>query len=365
MSQECVRCVLDETITNISFDEDGLCNYCKNYDLEARPILENKGNLEALEKKVEEIKAKGKGKRYDCLIGLSGGVDSSYVAHFLAERGLRPLAFHLDNGWNSDISVKNIKNIVSRLGIDLYTHVIDWDEFKDMQLAFLKAGVVDVELLTDHAITAVAYKLIRKEKIKYFISGSNYATEAIMPNEWSYYKWDSKNIKSIHRMFGKQPIKTYPSYNFIDKIKSQSIYEVVRVLDYIEYNKEDAMKLLKDKLGWQYYGGKHYESIFTKFYQAYILPNKFGIDKRKPHVSSLINSGQFTKEQAYEELSHPLYPSEEEKEKDIEYILKKFNLSRTEFDKIISDPPKSHLDYPNGVAMNNLLKKVKRTLLGK
>lgn len=358
----CTRCILDEKIEKISFDESGLCNYCQRYDDEAKGILENKGNTAELERIVEEIKQNGKGNKYDCLIGLSGGIDSSFVAKLVVDFGLRPLAFHLDNGWNSEISVKNIKNIISKLNIDLYTYVIDWDEFKDMQLAFLRAGVVDIELLTDHAITAIAYGLIKKEKIKYFISGSNYATEAIMPDDWSYYKWDRKNIKSIHKQFGKLPRKTYPSYSFIEKIKSQSIYSVVRMLDYIEYNKEDAMEVLKEELGWQYYGGKHYESVFTKFYQAYILPEKFGMDKRKAHLASLINSGQMTKETALKELEKPLYPSEVEKQRDIDYILKKFDLSNEEFDCIMKASPKSHLDYPNGVFVNNLLKRAKKIL---
>ena len=352
--KECNNCVLNTSITKLTFDENGICNFCNFYKNEVLPILEKCQTEGEIEKIVSKIKKDRRGK-YDCLIGLSGGVDSSYVALLIKNLGLNALAFHVDNGWNSDISVKNIKNIINETGFDFFTYVIDWEEFKDLQLSFIKAGVIDIELLTDHAITAVAFKLIKKEKIKYFISGSNYATEAIMPPNWSYYKWDSINIRAIHKRFGKLSIKTFPIYNFLDKIKSRTLFKVVRILDYFNYNKIDAMKELKREFGWEYYGGKHYESNFTKFYQAYILPTKFKVDKRYAHLSNLICSGTITKEEAKKELEKPLY-EKEELEKEIEYFLKKFNLSMVEFDKILKDSPKSHLDYPNGVWLNNLFK---------
>lgn len=353
---ECKNCVLNTKICKLVFDDNGYCNYCNFYFNEVIPILkkcQQEGELEII---IDKIKKERTG-NYDCLIGLSGGVDSSYVALLVHSLGLKPLAFHLDNGWNSDISVKNIKNIVEKFNFDFFTYVIDWEEFKDMQLSFIKAGVIDIELLTDHAITAVAYKLIKKEKIKYFISGSNYATEAIMPENWSYYKWDSKNIKAIHKRFGKLPIKTFPMYNFIDKIKLRTLFKVVRLLDYINYNKFEAMEKLKKEVGWQYYGGKHYESNFTKFYQAYILPKKFNVDKRYAHLSNLICTGQITKEEAIIELSKPLYEPDE-LQKDIDYFLKKFDLSYDEFEKIMTEKPKKHTDYPNGVKINNFFKKL-------
>jgi N-acetyl sugar amidotransferase len=351
---ECKNCVMNSSITDLIFDENGICNYCNFYFNEIIPILKKCQRPGELYKLVDKIK-KAKQGEYDCLIGLSGGVDSSYVALLVKELGLKPLAFHVDNGWNSDISVKNIKNIVSKLGFDFYTYVIDWEEFKDMQLSFIKAGVIDIELLTDHAITAVAFRLIKKEKIKFFISGSNYATEAIMPPDWSYYKWDSINIKSIHKKFGKVKMKTFPTYNFFDKVKSRTIFEVVRLLDYVKYDKFYAMSRLKDEIGWEYYGGKHYESNFTKFYQAYILPRKFNVDKRYAHLSNLICSGAITKEGAKKELEKPLY-EKEELEKEIDFFLKKFNLSKSEFEAIMKDKPKSHLDYPNGVWINRIFK---------
>lgn len=357
---ECVNCVLNTKICKLEFDKNGICNYCNFYFNEVKPILhqcQKEGELEIL---VDKIKKERTG-NYDCLIGLSGGVDSSYVAFLVHNLGLKPLAFHLDNGWNSDISVKNIKNIVEKFNFDFYTYVIDWEEFRDLQLSFIKAGVIDIELLTDHAITAVAFKLIKKEKIKYFISGSNYATEAIMPEDWSYYKWDSINIKAIHKRFGNLKMKTFPTYNFLDKIKSRTLFNVVRILDFVNYNKFEAMQKLKNEIGWEYYGGKHYESNFTKFYQAYILPQKFKVDKRYAHLSNLICSGQITKEEALIELSKPLYEPEE-LQKEVEYFLKKFNLTSDEFEKIMLEKPKKHTDYPNGVWINDVFKFINKIL---
>lgn len=352
--KECNNCVMTTEITDLSFDENGICHFCNFYFNDVVPVLtkcQKEGEIENL---IKKIKSDRKGD-YDCLIGLSGGVDSSYVALLVKNLGLKPLTFHLDNGWNSDISVRNIKNIVSKTGFDFYTYVIDWEEFKNMQLSFIKAGVIDIELLTDHAITAVAFDLIKKEKIGYFLSGSNYATEAIMPPNWSYYKWDSINIKAIHKKFGKIPIKTFPTYNFLDKIKSRTLFKVVRLLDYVKYDKLHAMEELKDKFNWEYYGGKHYESNFTKFYQAFILPTKFKVDKRYAHLSNLICSGTITKEEAKAELQKPLY-GKDELAREIDFFLKKFNITEEEFNKIMQEPPKSHLEYPNGVWINNFFK---------
>jgi N-acetyl sugar amidotransferase len=360
---ECNRCVLNCNIPALSFDSEGICNYCREYEhLEQALLIDLELRSQKLDDIVEQIKQTGKNKRYDCLIGLSGGVDSSYVAWLVKKLGLRPLAIHLDNGWNSDIAVTNIHNVVRKLEIDLYTHVIDWEEFKDLQISFIRAGVVDIELLTDHAITAIFYKLLKKEGVKYMISGSNIVTEAIMPESWSYAKWDKRNIKAIHNQFGTVPIKTFPMYGFYEKIKNDYTSRTVRILDYIDYNKEDAIQVLKVELDWKSYGGKHHESFFTKFYQLYILPNKFDADKRYAHLSTLINSGQITKEEAKKELEKPLYPSKEAENEDIDYFCKKIGLSRDEFKRIISEPPVPHTHYPNGQKINNFFKRVKKLL---
>ncbi len=353
----CSRCILDSTIPGISFDKNGMCNYCLTYDkLAKKEVLTGERGRIELQLVIDKIKKDGRNKKYDCIIGLSGGVDSSYVAWLVKKNGLRALAVHLDNGWNSEIAVKNIHNIVNKLGFELYTHVIDWEEFKDLQIAFLKAGVVDIELLTDHAITAIMYKLAKREKIHYFLSGYNIVTEAIMPVDWVYSKWDKKNIISIHKEFGTRKIPTYPTYGFITKIMGEIKYKTVNILNYVEYRREDAIRILHKELNWEYYGGKHYESIFTKFYQTYILIKKFNIDKRKAHLSNMICSGQISREDAIKELKKPFYKDAHEENKEIEYIIKKLGIDRLTFDKIINQKPKSHTDYPNGQYVNRKFK---------
>jgi len=292
------------------------------------------------------MKVSGKGKKYDCILGVSGGTDSSYLAYWAKQQGLRPLVVHFDNGWNSELAVKNIQSICDKLGFELFTLIINWEEFKQLQLAYLKAGVIDIEVLTDHAIMATIYEIARKQKIRYTLSGFNYATEAIMPVGWTHEKKDFRNIKDINKQYGKLKIKQFPHVNFLKKfyIHYLTKFESIPVLNYINYNKEKAKEILINELGWRDYGGKHYESTFTKFYQAYILPKKFGVDKRIAHLSNLICSGQITKEAAYKELEEPLY-SPNELKSDKEYVAKKFDLTVEEFDKIMEYPPRSHFDF--------------------
>ena len=343
--RQCSITVMDNIADpNISFDDQGVCNYVHEYrKAEQEGVFggeEGKSKLEAI---VAEIKQKGKGKKYDCLIGVSGGVDSTYVAWLVKQHGLRPLAVHLDNGWNSELAVKNIENIISRLGIDLYTLVINWEEFRDIQLAYLKASVVDIEVVSDHAIFATMYKLAKEQNIGYIISGTNIVTEHIMPPTWLYHKMDFANLKDIHDKFGTVKLKTYPTFDFKKYVYYSAVLRLVpiSILNYVPYNKHEVKEVIKRELGWKDYGGKHHESIFTKFYQAYILPEKFKIDKRKAHLSTLICSGQITKEQALEELKQPLYP-EADLQNDIEYVLKKFGLTRKEFDQIMQLPVVRH-----------------------
>ncbi|UCG11655.1 MAG: N-acetyl sugar amidotransferase, partial [Deltaproteobacteria bacterium] len=342
--------------------EKGVCDYCYEYDrLVQKRIFTGHDGEQRLQKLVSDIKEKGKNKEYDCIIGVSGGVDSSFVAYKTKELGLRPLAVHLDNGWNSELAVKNIEEILNKLNIELYTYVIDWEEFKSLQLSFLKASVVDIEVLTDHAIMAAMFKAAKKNGIKYIIGGDNFVTESPMPKTWIYAKWDIRNIKGINKKFGNRNIVTFPTYGLFDIILTQYIlkYRYVEILNYIDYNKQEAIKVLQDQLNWRYYGGKHYESIFTKFYQAYILPTKFGIDKRKAHFSSLIRSGQISREEALEEIKMPLYDPGVLRE-ETEYVLKKFGLSEVEFENIMRLPVRSHLDYPNSLEIFNFLLRLKR-----
>jgi N-acetyl sugar amidotransferase len=336
--------IADEDIT---FDEKGICNYYYDYkEAERAGLFTGEAGVEKLANLVAQIKEEGKGKQYDCLIGLSGGVDSTYVAWLVKSKGLRPLAVHLDNGWNSELAVKNIENIISKLGIDLYTLVINWQEFKDIQLSYLKASVVDIEVVSDHAIFATMYKLAKEKGIGYIISGTNIVTEHIMPRSWLYKKMDFANLKDIHNQYGSVKLKTYPSFDFKKYIYYSSVFKLtpISILDYVPYNKKDIKEFITKELSWRDYGGKHYESIFTKFYQAYILPEKFKIDKRKAHLSTLICSGQITKEEALKELEKPLYDPKE-LEADKEYVLKKFGLTRVEFDAIMAMPVRKHQEF--------------------
>ncbi len=361
--QICTRCVMDSTDPDIQFDADGICNHCKHYD-SVRPFFgDKKAELQTL---VDKISAAGKNNDYDCVIGLSGGVDSTYVAYRAVKMGLRPLAVHLDNGWNSEIAVRNIENIVKKLDIDLHTHVIDWEEFRDLQLSFFKASVVDIEMLTDHAIGAVILDVATSKKIKWMISGTNLATEAILPRSWYHSKSDLKNILAIHKKFGTRKLKTFPMASgfkrkyFYTKIKK---IQELRFLNYIHYDKAEAMETIKKELAWQDYGSKHGESVFTKFYQNYILPRKFNLDKRKAHLSCLICSGQISRAEALLRLEQPLYAPMDLKRDSI-FAMKKLGFSESEFEAYLNAPPQSHFDYASENGLRRFLSRVKKKLLG-
>ncbi len=346
--RQCSLTVMDNIADpSIEFDESGVCNYVHEYKkAEIESVLVGKAGQSRLAELVSAIKRKGRGKAYDCLIGLSGGVDSTYVAYLVKKHGLRPLAVHLDNGWNSELAVQNIENVIRKLDIDLFTLVIDWEEFRDIQLAYFKASVVDIEVVSDHAIFATMYRLARKHSISYIISGTNVVTEYIMPPLWLYSKMDFDNLQSIHNQYGKVKLKTYPYMDFKRYVYYSAALKLtpISILNYVPYNKKEIKTLISRELGWRDYGGKHYESTFTKFYQAYILPEKFKIDKRKAHLSTLICSGQITREEALYELSLPLYDSETLR-RDKEYILKKWGLQADEFLAIMETTPRSHFDF--------------------
>lgn len=349
----CSRCVMDSTASEIVFDENGVCNFCKHYDeVRTKDLYQDDEGQQKLETLIKQIKEKGKNSDYDCLIGLSGGVDSSYVAYLVKKFGLRALAIHLDNGWNTELAVANVEQIVKRLNIDLKTYVLDWREFKDIQTSFLKSSISNIEIPTDHAIWAILIKTAGKMKIPYIIAGNNVVTESIMPESWLYGSKDSKLIKSIHRIFGKIKLKTYPSlttFNYVDYLLVRGI-RWVPILNYISFKKDEAKKLLIDELGWRDYGGKHYESIFTRFFHAYYLPEKFGYDLRKSYLSAMVCSGQMTREKAIEELNQPPAPKEMLVQ-DREYVIKKLGLSEQEFEQILKSPNKTFEDYPNTDSM--------------
>jgi N-acetyl sugar amidotransferase len=331
----------------IYFNDDGVCYHCLHFDAKMRDWNDIYKLQSFLSNRIKKAKKFGKGNEYDCVIGLSGGIDSSYLGYLVKRKfGLRPLAVHLDNGWNSKLAVKNIEHIIRKLEIDLHTHVINWEEFKDIQIAYFKASVIDIEAITDHAILGCLFHTAAENNIKYLFLGTNDATERILPPAWIFNKYDAKNILSIHSRFGKHPIRTYPLLESAKKHEyiSKKGIKLFSPLNFVRYVKSEARKVLIDELGWVDYEGKHYESIFTRFYQGYILPRKFNVDKRRAHFSTLINSEQMTRDQALEELKLPPYTVEMQKQ-DYDYVLKKLGFTNAEFEDFMLLPGRSHFDY--------------------
>lgn len=356
----CSKCVMDTTDPFIYFDENGICNHCYSYKKRIKEDyhVDSNGvkNLKNIISKIKTSKTKSK---YNCIIGLSGGVDSTYVA-YLAKKiyKLEPLAVHFDNGWNSELAVKNIEKILKKLDIDLHTEVADWNEFRELQKSFIKASVINWEIPTDHVIVAVLYKLAAKHGIKYILGGGNITSEAIMPYSWSFNARDLKHLKAVHRKISGKNLKHITTlsirkffyYTFFRKIKWFPI------LNYINYSKKDVIKILEDNLDWKYYGGKHYESIFTRFYQGYILKNKFNVDKRRAHLSSLINANQLKREEAIDILKTSGY-EKDQFNNDYNFFLRKFEFSEEEFKKIMYLPIKKHNDYPSNIKIFERFKK--------
>lgn len=339
---------MDTTDIEIFFDDEGICNHCKRFDLEfPKRVYKGLKGQRKLEELISSIKNHS-GTKYDCIIGVSGGVDSSYVALLVKKYGLNPLAIHLDNGWNSKLAIENIEKLIEKLNIDLYTYVINWREFRELQLSFFQASVPDVEVVTDHAINAVLFNMAQKFKIKYIISGMNFSTESLSVPTWSYGHSDYRYIQNVNKRFNNTKIKTYPHFTLFDLFKWTFInkIKVVSILNYIEYDKESAKRKLNAKLGWKPYTGKHHESIFTKFFQEYYLPKKFNIDKRKGHLSDLIRTNQISRNEALKILKETTFDSAKI-ETDINYVLKKINVDRFTFQKILSQPNKTFRDYKN------------------
>jgi N-acetyl sugar amidotransferase len=350
---------MDTTDPKITFDEKGECDYCRNYKKNILPTWHpDDQGWRDLEPIINKIKEDGKKKDHDCLIGLSGGVDSSYVAYVAKEKfGLRPMLFHVDAGWNSQEAVNNIEKLVDGLGLDLYTEVINWEEMKDLQLAFFKAQVPHIDTPQDHAFFAALYNYAAKNGHKYILTGANYSTECVRePLEWHYHASDLRQLKDIHKKFGTRPLKTFPMsdiftyklyYRFIKGVR------VVKPLNYISYIKDEAMKELSDKFGWQTYAHKHYESRFTRFYEGYWLPTKFGYQKHRAHYSSLILTGQMTRDEALEKISKPAY-DEKTIALDFEYIAKKLEISVEELQLLLKGENKTYRDYKSRMPLINL-----------
>ncbi len=344
--QICVNCVMDTSDPEIHFDNDGVCNYCRDYFDKRKHFILDKNEKEfALNKIIQFCKKQGKRKKYDCIIGVSGGVDSTYTAYLVKKFGLRPLAIHLDNGWNTELAVSNIHNVLKKLDIELYTYVLDWEMFRSLQVAFLKASVPDLEIPTDHAIVALLRRIAAQYDVP-IIWGVNYTTEFVLPKAWSQGHMNWEYIKKINNLFGSQKLKGYPHYTvfyliYLNRIKKQQIFSI---LDLVDYNKESAKKFLISEFGWKDYGDKHHESIYTKFIQSYILPIKFGFDKRRAHISSLILAGQLSRQQALEILKRPPYDEKEIKEQ-LYLVLKKLGLTDKEFSNIMNMPPRKYENF--------------------
>lgn len=346
-TQTCTRCVMDTSDPGISFDVGGVCNHCHDYDRNvANLVRSGPAAAAALAATVGEIRKDGLGRDYDCVIGISGGVDSTYLAWKIKDLGLRPLAVHLDNGWNSELAVKNIELALKRLGIDLHTMVLDWDEFRDLQLAFLRASIPDCEIPTDHAIVATMSGMARRFGVRHVISGMNVRTESHLPRAWSQGHLDWRYISAVHRRFGTRPLRTFPHQGILTLAWNQIRLRVHAPLNLLDYRKDTAIRFLQDNLGWTYYGGKHYESLYTRWYQGYLLPGKFGFDKRRTHLSSLVCSGEMTRDQALDELAKEAYPRDLQRQ-DTDYVCKKLGLGDAEFKALFSTPPHRFEDYPS------------------
>lgn len=354
--QICSNCVMDTSDSVITFDQKGVCDHCQTFYTKIKPNwhTDERGRAE-LDKLVSKIKKAGEGKDFDCIIGVSGGIDSSYLTWLAKhEMGLRPLVFHVDAGWNSQEAVNNIERLIEHLDLDLYTHVIDWEEMRDVQLAYFKSGVPHIDTPQDHAFFATMYKFATEHKVKYILTGANYSTECIRnPIEWMYYQSDSIQLRDIHRHFGTRPLHKFPTTSILrHKIYLPYIkgIQVVRPLNYVPYIKEEAIKLLTEEIGWQPYPQKHFESRFTRFYEGYWLPTKFGYDTRRVQFSSLIVTGQMTRVEALEKLKEPAYDPETIKH-DFEYIATKLGITVEELRGYHQAPNKTYRDYKSQQAI--------------
>lgn len=367
--QTCTRCVMDTTAADIVFDAQGVCNYCTDFLRDRERFTEaDPAKREArLEELMARVKANGRGKRYDCIVGVSGGVDSSWALVKAVELGLRPLAVHMDNGWNSELAQNNIANLVRGLGVDLDTHVIDWPEYRGLMEAFFAADVIDVELLYDNAGIAVNYQGASRNGLRYILNGTNVATEGMrMPPGWNWLKFDKRNIKAISRRFGGPRLRSFPSIGTLDFALFQLRgIRWLSFLDYFDYRKDEALDVLQRDFAYKPYPFKHYESVFTRFYQGFILPKKFGIDKRKLHFSTLVMNGEMTRDEALAALQGIPYESEKLLRQDTAYFLRKMGWDEAKLDAYLQRPAKSHDAYPSERRLWDLAHEGYRTWFGR
>jgi N-acetyl sugar amidotransferase len=365
--QICTNCVMDTTDSMIIFNDKGVCDHCNGFENDVLPNWYPNDTGKALFREtVKQIKLSGRSAPFDCIIGMSGGLDSSYLLHLaVTEFDLRPLVFHVDGGWNTDLAVNNIQMLVDKLGLDLYTEVINWNEMRDFQLAFFKSGVAHLDIPQDHAFVATLYHFANKHNIKYILNGGNFATECVRnPKDWLYYGTDMAQLRDIHRQFGTRPLDTYPfSSVLFHKVYLRYIrgVQVVKPLNYLPYTKESASKVLSVSYGWRPYPQKHFESRFTRFYEGYWLPTRFGFDTRRVQYSSLILTGQMTREDALTKLVAPAYDPETIAE-DFEYIATKLGISVKDLRGYHQMPLKTYKNYRNQELMFDMGAKVLKLL---
>lgn len=362
--QQCRRCVMDTSDPLIRFDAHGYCNHCTYLlGLFNDPLYKKRFSEQRFEKLVEKMEKAGRRRKYDCVVGISGGVDSCYMAYRLKQYGLRFLLVHMDNGWNSEEAVRNIKSVADNLNVDYEAFVLDWEEFKDLQRSFLKASVVEAETPTDIAILGVLHRMASRHGVKYVVSGSNLVTEGILPLDWHYDAKDMKYLLSVQKLYGSKRLKHFPGFSFWEEAWYKFVKQIriIYPLNYISFSKEEALAFLTSHMNWRHYGAKHYESRYTKFVQSYLLPKKFNIDYRKATFSSQICAGTMTRPQALEELKQPLY-NEDEVEREKNFIAKKLDLTRDELEDLLNLPPKSYRDYPNNQKKLSFLYKMYRKL---
>ncbi len=357
--QICSNCVMDTSDPDIQFNKIGICNHCTEFkNITSKNWLPNKKGQQYLNKIISKIKENSKSRDFDSIIGLSGGVDSSYLALKMKEWGLKPLVIHVDAGWNSEIAVSNIEKIVNYCKYDLYTKVVNWEDMKNLQLAYLASGISNQDTPQDHIFFSTIYNFAIKNKIKYVFTGGNIATESIFPKSWHGEAMDAINLKAIHKKFGSKKLVDYKTVSFMELyFLFPFIYGIkpIRPLNFIPYNRDLALDELKTKINWSYYGQKHGESIFTRLFQNYILPTRYGYDKRRPHLSSLIVSGQMKREEAIKKLKMPLYKQSNLKN-DIDYFCKKLQINKSEFENFMNLPLVSHKNFPTWDKFYNLMK---------
>lgn len=362
----CSRCIMDNVSSpNITFDDNGVCCYCHKYD-EDNALYGYKGEKSdrELEQIVAEIKEAGKNKEYDCILGISGGVDSAYLAYIASKLGLRILAVHVDAGWNSDVAVENIKKLCEKLQIDLHTIVIDWPSMKELQRAYMFSGLVNLDVPQDHAFLAAVFHYAMKNKINYMLNGSNFATEGILPENFGHAAVDYRHLRSVYKKCGrgKKIFNKYPHFSVLEYIWCQRNIRRVNLLNYVPYSKKIAIEVLHREFDWNYYGGKHYESRFTKFFQGAFLVDKYNFDKRRAHISSLVVGGEMTRAEALEEIADlSSYPKEQQIE-DREYIIKKLDITHDEWEKIMRDEPVADDFYKGNTELIKKLSSIKRWL---